>query len=120
MVKSIETSLEKFRPLEEISHKILLLVTHKTNYMKSTGEKLKEPFPKLIHLTSLAHGLHNISETIGLTYPLIDKFKKMLTKSPNRIETFKRLAPNLPLPPKLVITRWGTLDISCYLFCKKL
>ena len=74
MVKSNETSLGKFWPSEEISEKFLLLVTDRTNYMINTREKLKEQFPKLIHLTCLAHGLHNISETIRLTFPLVDKY----------------------------------------------
>ena len=34
--------------------------------------------------------------------------QKMHTKAPKRIETFKRMAPNLKLAPKPVITRWGT------------
>ena len=42
----------------------------------------------------------------------------MLTKSPNRIETFKRLAPNLQLPPKPVITRWGTWISASIYFSK--
>ena len=74
MIKSIEKSLEKFWPLEQISEKILLLVTDRANYMKNAGEKLKVRFPKLIHLTCLAHGLHDISETIRLNFPLVNKF----------------------------------------------
>ena len=74
MVKSNETSLGKFLPLEEILENFLLLVTDRTNYMINTGEKQKEQFPKLIHLTCLAYGLHNISETITLTFPLVDKY----------------------------------------------
>ena len=73
MVKSNETSLRKFWPLEEISENFLLLVTDRTNYMINIRKKLKEQFLKLIHLTCLAHGLHNISETIWLTFPLVGK-----------------------------------------------
>jgi len=82
MVKSNETSLGKFWPLEEIWEKFVLLVTDKTNYMINTREKLKEQFPKLIHLTCLAHGLHNISETIMLTFPLADKYILSINRYP--------------------------------------
>ena len=43
--------------------------------------------------------------------------QKMLTKAPKRIETFKSMAPNLKLPPKPVITRWGTwISNTIYFF----
>ena len=74
MIKSIKTSLGKLWPLKEISEKILLLVTDRANYMLSTSEKLKEQYPKLIYLTCLAHVLHNIGETIKLSFPLVNNF----------------------------------------------
>ena len=39
MVKSNETSLRKFWPLEEISEKFLLLVTDRTNYIINIRKK---------------------------------------------------------------------------------
>jgi hypothetical protein len=49
-----------------------------------------------------------------LFYPNVDKLaakkagKKIFVKSPARIELFKNNAPDTPLPPTPVITRWGT------------
>lgn len=34
--------------------------------------------------------------------------KKVFLKAPGRKQLFKQYAPNIPLPPKPIITRWGT------------
>jgi hypothetical protein len=53
-------------------------------------------------------------------YPNVDKLvangKEIFVKSPARLELLKNKAPDTPLPPAPVITRWGTwLDaIVCY------
>jgi hypothetical protein len=67
----------------------------------------------------LAHALYRVCETIRVLYPHRDKLvangKKIFVKSPARIELFKNNAPDTPLPPTPVITRWGTwLDATVY------
>ena len=58
------------------------------------------------------HALHRVCETIRVLYPNVDKLiantKKVFVKSPSRVKIFKTRAPNTPLPPTPVITRWGT------------
>jgi hypothetical protein len=54
-----------------------------------------------------------------MLYPNVDKLlakrKKIFVESPARIELFKNKAPDTPLPPTPVITRWGTwLDATVY------
>ena len=45
----------------------------------------------------------------------IANLKKIFLKSPSRVRIFKEIAPTVPLPPKPVLTRWGTwLDAACY------
>jgi hypothetical protein len=42
----------------------------------------------------------------------------MFLKAPLRVEKFKQEAPSLSLPPKPVLTRWGTwLDAAMY-YCE--
>jgi hypothetical protein len=65
------------------------------------------------------HALHRVCETIGVLYPNVDKLvanrKKIFVKSPARIEVFRNKAPDTPLPPTPVITRWETwLDATAY------
>ena len=91
---------------------ILLLVTDAAPYMVKAGNGLTLLYPKLIHITCLAHALHRLSEQIRLNFPNVDLLiancKKIFIKAPKRIEIFKDNAPYIPLPPKPIIVRWGT------------
>lgn len=91
---------------------VLLFVTDAAPYMKKAAKALKVLFPKMLHLTCLAHGLHRIAEEVRSLYPHVDKLvsntKKVFLKSPSRIRVFKDMAPELSLPPQPVLTRWGT------------
>ncbi|KAL3082616.1 hypothetical protein niasHT_038227 [Heterodera trifolii] len=69
-------------------------------------------YPNLLSVTCLAHGLHRIAEKIRDQFPNVDrliaKTKAVFVKAPYRIKTFRDKMPDLPLPPKPVLTRWGT------------
>jgi hypothetical protein len=97
-----------------------MLVTDAAGYMKTRAEGLSVSYPKLIHVTCVAHALHRVCETIHVLCPNVDKLvgngKKMFVKSPaHRIELFKNKAPDTSLLPTPVITRWGTwLDATVY------
>ncbi len=66
----------------------------------------------MIHLTCLAHGTHRLCEKIRILFPTVDRFvdnvKKIFRKAPTRVALFKSKYPELPLPPRPCITRWGT------------
>ena len=99
--------------------KVLLLVTDAAPYMKKAAKALKTLFPKMTHITRLAHALHRIAEEIRRIFPEVDKLisncKKVFLKSPSRCEVFREHAPMLALPPRPIITRWGTwLDSALY------
>ena len=98
---------------------VLLLITDSASYMIKSGTTLKGIFAHMIHLTCLAHGLHRISETIQTCYPLVDKLvssvKKVFKKAPSRVQKFRTIAPDVPLPPQPILTRWGTwLEAALY------
>lgn len=101
--------------------RLLLLVTDSVAYMLSAGKTLKDLYPKLIHATCFAHGLHRVAETVREEHPIVNKLisvgKKLFLKAPRRVEIFKRIMPDTPLPPEPVITRWGTwLSAASYYF----
>ena len=88
-------------------------MTDAARYMgKAYKKELKGLFTKMIHVTCLAHGLHRVCDFIRLQFTdvddLIANVKNIYKKSPKRILNFKKVAPNLSLPPKPIITRWGT------------
>lgn len=91
---------------------VLLLCTDSVAYMLKAGRILKSVLPNMKHVTCLAHALHRVAEQIRCQYPdvdtLIANLKKVFLKSPSRVQLLKEIYPNLPLPPKPVITRWGT------------
>lgn len=91
---------------------ILLFLTDAAPYMIKAAKAIAVFYPKVTHVTCLAHGLHRVCEKIRDDYSLVDKLianaKKVFLKAPLRVTVFKTLEPDLPLPPQPVVTRWGT------------
>ena len=99
--------------------RVLLFVTDGANYMKAAGTALKVLFPKMLHVTCAAHALHRVSEKIRSIFGRVDELvstgKKVFLKSAARRSIFREKAPGTPLPPRPVITRWGTwLNAAIY------
>ena len=100
---------------------MLLFLTDAAAYMIKAASKIKERYPKMIHLTCLAHGVHRIAEEIRHYFSDVDQFisnmKKIFIKAPSRKQKFKEVASGVPLPPQPVLTRWGTwLQAAIYYF----
>ena len=91
--------------------RVLLLVSDAAPYMKKMGSSLRCLYPKLIHITCLAHGVHRVCEVVRQQYPMINRIiacgKQLFSKAPFRRQSFFSQT-SLPLPPKVIITRWGT------------
>ncbi|XP_050530617.1 uncharacterized protein LOC126899610 [Daktulosphaira vitifoliae] len=100
---------------------VLLLVSDAAPYMVKAGSAIQIFFPKMLHVTCLAHALHRVAEQIRSDFPLVDKLissvKKVFLKCPARIQIFKDEAPELSLPPQPVITRWGTWLTAAIYYC---
>ena len=94
------------------NNRVQLALTDAAAYMMKALRGLQLLFPKLIHLTCLAHGAHRVAETVRAQFPevdnLISAIKKIYKKSPKRIRAFKEKCPEIDLPPAPVLTRWGT------------
>ncbi|KAK4881192.1 hypothetical protein RN001_004511 [Aquatica leii] len=75
-------------------------------------EGLKIFYSKLIHVTCLPHGLHRVAEIVRAEFPAVNEListnKKVFVKAPSRLASFREKAPNIPLPPEPILTRWGT------------
>ena len=100
---------------------VLLFITDAAPYMMKAAKGLKMLYPKMIHVTCLAHALHRVAEEIRSNYPKVDKLisngKKAFKKSPLHLQVFKDAAPSLPLPPQPVLTRWGTWIEAAVYYC---
>lgn len=91
---------------------IILFTSDAAPYMLKAGKKIKEMCPQILHVTCIVHGIHRIAETIRSHYKNVDDFinntKKVFLKAPSRVKILNNMYPSLPLPPKPIITRWGS------------
>lgn len=101
---------------------VLLFLTDAAPYMVKSAVAINVFYPKMIHLTCLAHELHWIGETIRTKFPTVDKLiaevKKIFLKAPSRVEKLKDMYPNLIFPPEPIITRWGTWLSAVKYYCE--
>ncbi|CAH1109630.1 unnamed protein product [Psylliodes chrysocephalus] len=89
------------------------------SYMLNAERKIKAKCPQTLHVTCIVHGIHRIAEEVKNQFRDVDNFvdnvKKIFLKAPSRVKTFKEMFSALPLPPKPIITRWGTcIKAVCY------
>lgn len=100
---------------------VVLFLSDAAPYMIKAGHGLTVLYNRMIHVTCLAHAVHRLSETVRLNFDtvnsLISSVKKVFLKSPSRINLFKRLAPEIPLPPEPIVTRWGTWLKAAIYYC---
>lgn len=95
-----------------IHDNVLLFLSDAAPYMVKSATSIQTYYSNMIHVTCLAHALHRVAEEIRIHFPnvdeLINNVKKVFLKAPSRIQIFKTMAPDIPLPPRPVLTRWGT------------
>lgn len=112
MARFVNDSIKALFPDSSMDEKICVFITDAAPYMVKAGQSLQVFYPKLLHITCLAHGFHRLAEEIrkdfGNVNKLISSTKKVFLKAPSRVNVYKELLPNVALPPEPIITRWGT------------
>ena len=98
------------RQLEIKRKNISLFLTDAAQYMSLAGKTLKELYPSLMHVTCVAHLLHNCAMRVRAHLKNIDEIiatiKAAIIKDKDRKKDFHDAG--LPSPPDPVITRWAT------------
>lgn len=65
-------------------NKVLLVTTDAAPYMKSAMEALTVLYPKMVHVTCAAHGLHRVAELVRTKFKavntLVSNVKRTFTK----------------------------------------
>ena len=106
----LHTADDILRLLEIKRENILLFLTDAARYMSSAGKTLKELYPSLMHVTCVAHLLHNCAMRGRAHFKNIDEVIAMIKaatiKNKDRKKDFHDAG--LPSPPDPVITRWAT------------
>lgn len=94
------------------SESLKLMLSDAAAYMIKAGQALQVFYPNLLHFTCMAHAMNRVAELVRLEYHMVNKLinngKKAFLKAPSRVQRYKDVAPDLPLPPEPIITRWGT------------
>ena len=107
----INDSLVRFYKGTCFSQIILLFISDAAPYMVLAGKNLRQFCPRAIHVTCVAHAIHRICEKVRDTFPdvnrLISSSRKIFLKAPSRVALYKAKM-SCPLPPEVVVTRWGT------------
>jgi hypothetical protein len=100
---------------------VLLFLSDAAPYMVKAGKTIGALYSKMVHVTCLAHGIHRVAEEIRGRFTKVDKLiskvKQIFLKCPARVFFFKNRAPNVPLPPEPIITRWGTWLRAASYYC---
>ena len=86
-----------------------MFLTDAARYISLAGKTLKELYFSLMHVTCVAHLLHNCAMRVRAHFKNIDEIiatiKAATIKNKNRKKDFHDAG--LPSPPDPVITRWG-------------
>ena len=98
------------RQLEIKRENFSLFLTDAARYMSLAGKTLKEFYSSLMHVTCVAHLLHNCAVRVRAHFKNIDKIiatiKAATIKNKDRKKDFHDAG--LPSTPDPVITRWAT------------
>ena len=93
------------RQLEIKRENFSLFLTDAARYISLAGKTLKELYPSLMHVTCVAHLLHNCAMRVSAHFKNIDEIIATI-KNKDRKKDFHDAG--LPSPPDPVITRWAT------------
>jgi len=101
---------------------VLLFLSDAAPYMVKSGKAIQALYSKMIHVTCIVHGFHRVAEEVRSYFNIVDQLissvKKVFLKAPSRSRIFKNEAPDIPMPPQPILTRWGTwLDAANY-YCE--
>ena len=106
----VHTVDDILRQLEIKREKFSFFLTNAARYMSLAGKTLKELYPSLMHVTGVAHLLHNCAMRVRAHFKNINKIiatiKAATIKNKDRNKDFHDAG--LPSPPDPVITRWAT------------
>ena len=84
-----------------------LFLTDAARYMSSAGKTLKELYPSLMHVTCVAHLLHNCAIRVSAHFKNIDEVIETIKAATIKNKDSKKdfHDAGLPSPPDPVITR---------------
>lgn len=86
------------------------------SYMVKAAGAIMAFYSKTLYVTCLAHGLHLTAEKVRKCFPNVDKLISNVNKVFWNFQIALLFLNIKPLPPELIVTRWGT---RCYILLGK-
>jgi len=85
-----------------------LLITDAARYMTCAAATLKILYPRLLHITCIAHLLHNCALKVKNHFEHVDQLIARIKASTVKNRTREILFHSIGSPPLPVVTRWGS------------
>jgi len=85
---------------------VLLLLSDSAAYMVNCGKLLKSLYPKMKHVTCLAHLMLNCAKRVRISFPAIDNLISSVKAATVRSRQRRNMFPLAPPAP--VLTRWAS------------
>ena len=98
----------------------VLLLSDAARYMTAAGSLLMQLYPRLSHVTCIAHLLHNCAEKVWNSFGAVDTLIATVKAATVRNKDRKELFSEIGYPPDPVITRWGTWLKAAFYYADKL
>ena len=118
-----QKSVKLIRHEEICFESILLVTTDAAPYMVKAMKGLKVLYPRMTHVTCMAHGLHRVAELIRKSYAEVKSFiastKAKFVKAPLRRQKFKEMAKVYQFLHRRFFTIWfmaGCCKVLCAIF----
>ena len=100
--------------------KFCLLQSDAARYMTTAGILLKKLYPKLFHMTCLAHLMHNCTVKVRANFPAVDKLIARVKALTVKNEARRTLFHTIGQPLQPVVTRWTSWLNAAHYYSKNL
>ena len=110
---------DAIRTLQTDRDNFVLFLTDAARYMTAAGRVVKQTYPRLFHITCVAHGLHNAAEQIRANYEDVDKLIAAVKASVVKIKDQRAKFSTINSPPQRGY-QMGKLVEGSRILCQKL
>ena len=102
VIRAIDDAI---RTLQTEKDDFVLLLTDAARYVIAAGRVAKQRYPRLFHITCVAHGLHNAAERIRAHYEDVDRLIAAVKASAVKNKDRRAKFAAIKSPPRPVVTR---------------
>ena len=98
----------------------VLLLTDAAPYMIAATSILKQMFPRLFHVTCVAHLMHNCAQKVRAHYSNVDNLIARIKAATTKHQVRKQHFQEIGYPPQVVVTRWASWLSAAVYYADKL